>query len=232
MIGSDNPCGWAGYYKFVHKPKMRHIPEEGGGAFPEAYKPNGDNSIVAVCRPYEPVMSENLFSQVANAQGYGLTFAACIIDPYSAKNQEAIVTLIDFCSENNIPVLIYRFASLEAAGKTIPSSIATRLPATATHIMKTTYSIFSSPETHRHLRDINPDALIFAGEVGECCIKASAVGLSRDERLYREFGEEFGAIDYGFPVYSQKDLIVPCNKTDSLTYLDTGGVYMFSGLSP
>ncbi|KEQ18722.1 hypothetical protein GZ78_01015 [Endozoicomonas numazuensis] len=174
--------------------------------FDRKLAPGGEKSIIPVCNAYKPTTQNEFYSEIERALSNGVKFVLCLIDVHFTDKSK-VIPLIEFCKKNNIEIINFDYVQIVATGRKTPDEIKKHLPEDTTTIIKETLSIFSSPETHECLRSISPDALIFAGEIAGCCVKASAMGFGEESMYYCWHGEEFGAVQYGYPIYTQKDLI-------------------------
>lgn len=208
---------------------VRH--EMGEIHFDRKLVPGGEKSVIPVCKNYEPTTKNEFYSEIEGALSNGVKFVLCLIDIHSTDKSK-LIPLIMFCKRNNIEIINFDHVQSVAGGRKTPDEIAEHLPKDTRTIIKETASIFSSPETHEYLRAISPDALIFAGEVAGCCIKASAMGFGEESLYYCWHGEEFGAVQYGYPIYTQKDLIFDDGSPEKdYQKLDHPLIYKFKSIA-
>ncbi|MCL6272227.1 cysteine hydrolase [Sansalvadorimonas sp. 2012CJ34-2] len=175
--------------------------------------PEGCKSINPVCKNYVPDVEKEFYSQIDKALNSGLKFTLCLVDVYSIPKAK-VINLIEFCKNREIDIINYDYEPIVADGRRTPDEILKVLPEGTPTIIKQTFSIFSAPETHEHLRGVSPDALIIAGEICNCCIAASILGLDQNSIYHDWYGDEFGATQYGYPVYTHKDLILDSGYPD------------------
>ena len=169
--------------------------------------PGSSHAINPDCKEYTPEINNNLFSEVDKAMHQGITFTAILVDVSEKPYVENILKLVEFCNSRSIPILNYEFEHHAAKGDRTPRRLKNIFTKNTTSIMKQTHSIFSTPETHLQLSKLKPDALIMAGEMDNCCIRASMYGVKEGTNYFDDYGEEYGAVEYGYRVYSQSELI-------------------------
>lgn len=212
----------------VVAPKVR---ERGQVHFNKKLAPDGAECFVPQCKPYIPDTSQEFYSQINMALSNGVKFVVFIIDAMTFNNN-SIIDLIEFCKKQNIPIVDIEFENNSARGWGTHECYKKHYPETAHKIIKPTLSIFSTPETHEYLKEKKPDALIVAGQVADICIKASIFGLKSDSEYHEWFNDEFGAIEYGFPVYTHPDFIYDYYPEKGFSSLQHERFYKFSSISP
>lgn len=174
-------------------------------AFPSELKPGGKQAVSAQIKtPYTPDTSNDFWSEVVKAKNEGVKFVACLVDCYGL-NSLNIMEFVSFCKDKGIEIINVEFDIYHDHGK--ETFIADRLPAGTPTVVKSTQSMFSSEDMHKQLEDKAPDALIVAGEYLDSCIRSSIMGIKEGTVNHDKYGDEFGAVEYGFPVYSHFGLI-------------------------
>ncbi len=171
--------------------------------------PGGIRAVTPKCKKYIPDVEGKLYNEVSIALTKGIRFVTCLIDlnPHDSFTLMNALILIEFCNTHSIPIIKFSLESDVAGGYKFPKSVRMQLTPTTKNIIKPTYSIFSTPDTHEVLKDFIPDALIFSGAYGDVCIHASSQGYDETYSSALLYGAEFGATQYGFPVYIHPNLI-------------------------
>ena len=194
----------------VKKPFRYH--DKGDICFNASLTPHREKAVVAVCKNYFPDIESEFYFQIQRAIEKNVKFVLCLVDVYKLHKGRA-VQLIEFCKRNKIDIINFEYSQNRCLHRKTPEEIVRHFPKGTPTIFKETFSIFSSPETHEHLKRLSPDALIFSGEVCDCCIKASVLGIERESIYFDWYGQEFGATQYGFPVYLQENLVYDDNNS-------------------
>ena len=125
--------------------------------------PGGSKAVTPVCKKYIPDVNGEFYSQILIAIKKGIKFVLCIIDIDVRGNDfyiPRIPKLIRFCNDNSIPVVNFNEEGAAAIGLTTSDLITHWFTTDTKTIIKPTYSIFSTPETHEYLKEKSPDALI------------------------------------------------------------------------
>ena len=170
--------------------------------------PDGKHAIRALCKEYRPDTHREFYNEIELAKSRGIKFTLCLIDTWF-NEESSIISLVEFCKRHGIHIIDFNTELVAAIGSGTSDNIKKHFPENTPEIIKQTYSIFSTPDTHEMLDKLKPDALIVAGQVAGCCIRASVLGRRKENAVY---GEEFGANQYGFPVYTHKSLIWSANE--------------------
>ncbi|MCL6272178.1 cysteine hydrolase [Sansalvadorimonas sp. 2012CJ34-2] len=213
----------------VLSPKLRSIGEI---HFNRELAPSGKESVIASnYLSYTPDISGDFYDEIDKALRSGLKFVLCLIDVYSdAEYIEELKKLVVFCKDRKIDIINFEFEPILAKAKK-KCKIANFLPQSTPNIVKPMPSIFSTPETHDHLRRLNAGALIIAGEFDNCCIRSSIIGIKEGTEYFEFDGEEFGAVEYGYSVYTQKKLIKNYDPTSpTLHSMEHERLYKFSSI--
>ncbi|CAM3460492.1 hypothetical protein [Parendozoicomonas haliclonae] len=174
--------------------------------FPNNLRPGSSNAVVAIPKPYTPDTSQPFYEELKKALDNNVKLVACLVDAYGCNTTE-IGELVIFCRDHNIEILNVEFDIYSDHGKEISGIISSEFPEHTRTAIKSTQSIFSSPQTHHFLRQHAPDGIIIAGEHFNSCIRATTVGIKEGDPNHDMFGDEYGALEYGFPVYTHFGLI-------------------------
>jgi len=181
--------------------------------FPIHLKPGAEKSVISVVKSYTPNVKNGFYDELKLAINGDIKFACFIIDAMLDETPfiENCIQLIRFCKKNNIPVMNFQHEPDAKAGLSTHPLLISELGQNTTTIIKPTFSIFSADLTHEHLRTLSPDALIIVGGEADLCIIASTIGNHKEVYATEDYGEEFGATEYGYPVYIQEGLVYPDN---------------------
>ncbi|MCL1076620.1 cysteine hydrolase [Parashewanella spongiae] len=193
----------------VNEVKFQDLPGE--IIFNQTLIPRGLNAVTLNCKIYKPNVNSEFYFQIEKAIEQNVRFALCIVD---VRDSQILRTtqLIQFCKSKSIPIFAFEYSNNICVFEDIPSELKALLPKNQPRLIKETFSIFSVPKFHRELTRVKPDALIVAGSIGECCIKASILGTSDDFKCMLWHDKEYGAVQYGIPVYTQSRLIFSHTK--------------------
>ncbi|MBE8167479.1 MAG: cysteine hydrolase, partial [Shewanella sp.] len=178
--------------------------EPGTILFNQSLIPLATNAVMPIGNPYRPNVQSEFYRQLEVAQSQGVTFALCLVDIFSGQ-VKPILKLIAFCQKQSIPIVLFEYSQMFSLHSRVPVRIKDALQMGTMkydHIIKETFSIFSSPKFHKRLNELKTDALIIAGAAAECCIEASAIGTNEDFEYSAWHGKEHGAVDYGYSVYT------------------------------
>ncbi len=199
---------------------------DGEIVFNNDLKPLSVRSVKPACKSVVPNVSADFYDEIDRAVTCGVVFVVCLIDIDSNPKyeyKERIFSLIDFAKKRRIKCINFEFEAVAACGERTPAEILQILPDKTPTIMKQTHSIFSAPETHEVLTVIKPDALILAGQMANCCIRASAYGVKQGTTYYENYGEEYGAVEYGYSAWLKSEHIIgKCRN------LKSRGLYVFA----
>ena len=188
----------------------RAITRDGEVHFNRDFAPGGCRAVTPKCKKYIPDKKGNFFCEVEKALKEDVKLVTCLVDINSNEHSYllSVIKLVDFCNHYSIPVVDFQLETDVALGRKTKTLIRDHfLPSTKT-LVKPTCSIFSTPETHEMLFEFMPDALIFAGELAEICVHASVHGFSENYQYASGYGVEYGALEYGFPVYMHKEFVL------------------------
>ncbi len=188
----------------------RKSKQDGEVHFNRDLAPRGCKAITANCMRHTPNIEEGFYEQINVALKNRIHFVTCLIDLGSDEGFVIpnVADLVMFSNHHSIPVINYIDESDAAYGNKTPKIVSKHFLTGTKNIIKPTFSIFSTPETHETLYDLKPDALIFAGELANVCVRASLEGFDDNDSLASTYGAEFGAVQYGFPVYTHNDLLI------------------------
>ena len=183
----------------------------GSVLFNQTLIPSGLSCATLNCKQYTPNTHSSLYYQIEQALKANITFTACLIDVHDSLIPRA-VQMIDFCKIHDIRIFLFEYSNNICQFDDAPAVLKGKLEKNQSRIIKETCSIFSVPYFHKQLNTIKPDALIVLGSLTENCIEASVLGSNANSTYTHWHGTEYGAVQYGLPVYTHEELLFSHQK--------------------